>query len=359
MFGERLRIARMRVGLSLRDLEVKIDNLVSAQAIGKYERGEMMPSSRVLMALADALAVSERYLVGQSDIRLEGVEFRKKKIANKREEAQVETAVLDLLEHYLEVEQHLQVASLEWNKPREGPQPVSSLGDAELAAVKLREQWNLGVNPISVPGLAEFLEEQGVKIIALDLPTHFSGLTCWVRRRDSEAVPVVVINSLHTGERQRFTLSHELGHLFMEAKPEIGDEERAADRFAGAFLMPAETVRAEIGNHRKSISLGELFALKALFGVSVQAIAYRLKDLTITSPGLHRELYKSFARAGWLKPPYPEPSALPKEEPRRFRRLCFRALAEDTISEAKAAELLGMSVRDLNRAMDQPPQDAA
>jgi Zn-dependent peptidase ImmA (M78 family) len=145
----------------------------------------------------------------------------------------------------------------------------------------------------------------------------------------------------------------------MEVQPETGDEERAANRFAGAFLMPAETVRAEIGNHRKSISLGELFALKSLFGVSVQAIAYRLKDLAITSPGLHRELYKSFARAGWLKPPYPEPSPLRKEEPQRFRRLCFRALAEDTISEAKAAELLGMSVRDLNRAMDQPPQDAA
>ncbi len=63
MFGERLKIARVRAGLSLRDLEERIGNLVSAQAIGKYERGEMMPGSRVLIALADVLGVSERYLV--------------------------------------------------------------------------------------------------------------------------------------------------------------------------------------------------------------------------------------------------------------------------------------------------------
>jgi len=55
MFGARLKIARARAGLSLRDLQEHLDNLVSAQAIGKYERGEMMPSSRVLIALADVL----------------------------------------------------------------------------------------------------------------------------------------------------------------------------------------------------------------------------------------------------------------------------------------------------------------
>ena len=43
------------------------------------------------------------------------------------------------------------------------------------------------------------------------------------------------------------------------------------------------------------------------------------------------------------------------EEPRRFERLCFRASAEGVISEAKAAELLGHSIRELNRRMDEPP----
>jgi len=38
--------------------------------------------------------------------------------------------------------------------------------------------------------------------------------------------------------------------------------------------------------------------------------------------------------------------AFPKEQPRRFQRLVFRALAEDLIGESKAAELLGISQID-------------
>ena len=46
---------------------------------------------------------------------------------------------------------------------------------------------------------------------------------------------------------------------------------------------------------------------------------------------------------------------MPGERPMRFERLCFRALAEGAISEAKAAELLGHTVHELNRRMDEPP----
>ena len=58
MIGQRLRISRSAAGLSLRDLEARIGNRVTAQAISKYERDEAMPSSKVLITLADALDVS-------------------------------------------------------------------------------------------------------------------------------------------------------------------------------------------------------------------------------------------------------------------------------------------------------------
>ena len=357
MLGDRIRLARARKGLSLRDLEAELDNLVSAQAIGKYERGEMMPSSRVLMALAGSLGVSESYLARQSRIELEEVEFRKKKITSRKEEAQVEAAAMNLLERYLEMEEILHAASRSWDRPREGRFPIRELAEAETAAMRLREHWELGKNPFPVPGLAEFFEERGIKVISLDLPMTVSGLTCWVRRKNGDPVPVIVVNGNHNGERQRFTLCHELGHMVADVGDGI-DDERASDRFAGAFLMPADSVWSEIGKHRRSISLGELFALKELYGVSVQVIAYRLKDLGIISTSTHRSLYVAFARRGWLKAPFPEPLALPREEPSRFRRLCFWALAEDAISEAKAAELLGTTVRKLNQAMEEPPEDA-
>ena len=56
--GQRIRISRRACGLSLRDLEIRIDNRVTAQAISKYERDESMPSSGVLIALADALSAT-------------------------------------------------------------------------------------------------------------------------------------------------------------------------------------------------------------------------------------------------------------------------------------------------------------
>ena len=98
MIGQRLKLARSAAGLSLRGLEEKIGNRVTAQAIGKYERNESMPGSGVLIALADALDVSVDYLVGDQEMILEAVEFRKKTITSKREECQVEATVLYFLE---------------------------------------------------------------------------------------------------------------------------------------------------------------------------------------------------------------------------------------------------------------------
>ncbi len=54
-----------------------------------------------------------------------------------------------------------------------------------------------------------------------------------------------------------------------------------------------------------------------------------------------------------------EPNPLPCERPQRFERLCIRALSEGVISEAKASELLGTTVRELVRRLDEPPEDGA
>ena len=77
MFGDRLRLARKKAGYSLRELSYVLDGQVTAQAIGKYERGEMMPSSGVLSRLTTVLDVSLEYLLSDQVDELEGVEFRK------------------------------------------------------------------------------------------------------------------------------------------------------------------------------------------------------------------------------------------------------------------------------------------
>src|SRR4051812_2821071 len=161
MIGQRLKLARSAAGLSLRGLQAKIDNRVTAQAIGKYERNEDVPSSGVMIALSEALAVSLDYLAGEQDMVLDGIEFRKKQITSKKEEAQIQAKALHLIERYLMVEEILGLQSAQWDKPREAPYPVRELADAERAAQNLRTHWNLGIDPI--PNLVELLEDHGIK----------------------------------------------------------------------------------------------------------------------------------------------------------------------------------------------------
>jgi Zn-dependent peptidase ImmA (M78 family) len=352
MIGQRLKLARAASGLSLRELEAAIDNLVTAQAIGKYERDEDMPSSGVLRALAAALHISEDYLLSSDELVLDGVEFRKKHIASKREEAFVEGQALHLLERYLTLEDALGLASVVWDRPREAPYPITEVGDAENAARAVRMHWGLGIDPIL--NLSELLEERGIKILSVAL-SDIDGLTATVRRKKGETIPVIVIKADEWSERKRFTLAHELGHMVMDARHGF-DAEKAANRFAGAFLMPPEALWREIGKRRTMISLGELLRLKELFGASYQAIVYRCHDLGIIPSTAYRRLFQVFNERGWRKPPYKEPGALDpmQEQPQRMQRLCFRALSEALISESKAAEILGISVRDLTRLMDQP-----
>lgn len=346
--GQRLAAARARAELSLRSLAGAIGSRVSAQAIGKYERGEMRPGPAVMRALSRALRVSEDYLLGRGEVRLESVEFRKNRLTSRREETAIKAEVLAAVEGYLEIEDLLGVSSARWTRPAGLPISVCSLDEAEAAAARLRTLWRLGVG--ALPEIAEFLEERGVKVIALALPASVSGLACLARCTQGAPVPVIVINRADTGERQRLTLAHELGHLVLAiAATEIA--EKAAFRFGAAFLMPAEMLWAEVGRKRRAISLAELLQLKRLFGTSVQAIAYRLKDLGITGATTYRRMFDRFERLGWLTPPYPEAHPMPKVEPQRFRRLCFRGLAEGIVSEAAAAKLLDMSAARLRRAL--------
>src|SRR5512137_913406 len=57
-FGQRLRAARKMAGLSMEDLSAKLGGLVTKQAIGKYETGQMMPSPEVLEKLVEVLNIA-------------------------------------------------------------------------------------------------------------------------------------------------------------------------------------------------------------------------------------------------------------------------------------------------------------
>ncbi|ESY01400.1 XRE family transcriptional regulator [Mesorhizobium sp. LNJC405B00] len=345
MIGKRLKTARAALSLSLRELSAVMEAMVSPQAIGKYERDEDMPSSRVLGALAEALQTSVDYLLSGEMMSLEGVEFRRRTKSSK-EETSIEARTIHLLERYLAVEELLKLRSLDWEKPRGAPFPTADVRDAEDAARSVREDWGLGIDPI--PRLAELLEERGIKVLSLPL-TDIDGLAAKVMRKDREAARVIVIRRDTWSERKRFSLAHELGHMVMNPTAGV-DPEKAAHRFAGAFLIPADALRAEMGSQRSSISIGELAALKRRYGVSIQAIAYRCRDLAIINAATLSSLYTAFTERGWRSAPFEEPERIPfdYEEPHRLERLCLRALTEGVVGQSRAAELLGISLTELD-----------
>lgn len=347
MIGNRLKRARESAGLSLRELEARINNQVSAQAIGKYERNEMMPGSSVLFALARVLSIPPDYLLNEREIELAGIDFRKAPQAGAKEERAVEALILDKVERYIELEELMPPAHQEWNFPEDKAFLVEKIEDAEQAAEALRERWSIGIDPI--PLMAELLEERGVKVIALNLPENVSGSKAFVQRPGYEDVPVIVVNQSHNGERQRFTLAHELAHLVLRFTDlSESDQEKAADRFAGAFLMAKEMMKRLLGENRTSISLGELAELKKIFKVSIASLVVRCGQLSIISKAIYGRLFGQIKSLGWNGPHSEEPYRLDPEVPQRMERMCLRAVAEGAISLSKAAELLQVGVRDVD-----------
>ena len=350
MIGNRLKRAREALGMSLRELEAAIQGQVSAQAIGKYERDEMMPSSTSLLALSKALAVSPEYLLSERPIELTGVDFRKAPHAGVKEERAVEASVLDQVERYLALEELLPGVEQHWEDPDDPAFRIARIEDAEQAADALRRLWQLGIDPI--PSMAELLEDKGVKVIALNLPENVSGSKAFVQRPHEHDVPVIVVNQGHNGERQRFTLAHELAHLVLRFTGlSDAEQEKAADRFAGAFLMAKDMVLRLLGPHRTSISIGELAELKKIFKVSIASLVVRCAQLGILAKAAYGRLWAQIKSQGWNSQVSTEPNSLAPEVPQRMERLCLRAVAEDAMSEARAAELLNISVRELDRRL--------
>ena len=360
MFGERLKLARRKAGYSLRGLAEALAREVSAQAIGKYERGEMMPSSGVLMRLAEALGVSPEFLLSEQVEGLERVEFRKLSGTSARDRAQVDAEVIDRLERYIAIEDILDVDSGAWSVPPCGDRVLSREEDGEILAQDLRLDWKLGIDPI--PNMTALLEDRGIKVLVIPLPERVAGLTCLVRRPKCDAkLPVVVVNQRVTLERRRLTLAHELAHRLIDNASPV-DHERAAMVFAGAFLMARDHLVRETGEHRKALGYAELVQLKRMYRVSAAALLVRLKQVGVIGESTLGYAFQTFAR-GWRKSE-PEPLETPGEEgkyeiPRRFERLCYWALAEGLIALNKAAELLRQPLAAIEEGLKGPAEGDA
>jgi len=206
-------------------------------------------------------------------------------------------------------------------------------------------EWGLGEDPIG--NLCEALEDRGVKVILLgEAPQGFDGYSCWA----NGAIPVVVstVASL-PGDRQRFSLAHEVGHLLLHFGNGL-DVERACYRFAGAFLVPRDAVYREVGRRRGQVSIEELYSLKHKWRMSMAAWTFRLRDLRVITDEQYRSLQVRFRVNGWHVTELRKP--VEPESTERLERLVQRAVAEDIISVSRAADFLNRPLIEVRRVMD-------
>jgi Zn-dependent peptidase ImmA (M78 family)/DNA-binding XRE family transcriptional regulator len=337
MIGERLKRARDAANLSLRALAEKVG--VSQTTISKYEKEQATPDSTMLLKLARAVGVKSEYFFRTDEFVLENKEYRKRAISNIQLKA-IEAKILDEVERRFELESLFpKPPSKKFEVPDGLPQKINFLYEIDDFADRLREMWNIGLDPIS--DLSDLLEEHGIRVfmISESADNQFDGLAATVNGHQ-----IIVVSRDWSGDRQRFTLSHELGHLMLEGRlAQNLDEEKASDRFAGAFLLPTKAVKKALGESRKSLEIAELGLIKEEYGISMQGAFIRANQAKIISYEYSSSLWKLFKKEGWDKK---EPSKpYPSEDVHQFKRLVLKALALEYIGESKAAELLGMSIK--------------
>ena len=337
MIGERLIQLRLAQNLTLDALAQKMGGIVTKQALSKYEQNLTQPSPIVLARLSAALGVKANYLLSPSNISVEFIAYRKLTSLPEREKARVKSVVTQSLEDRVRVQTLVGQSKpdfLPWNQLG-----ISSLEDTESHANEIRKLWELGASPIS--SVVGTLEEHQLCVLSIEADEKFDGISALGRDTSGNVLAGVLVTRRGvSGERQRLNLTHELGHSVLRIPSNI-DEEQAAFRFASAFLVPAERLIREVGARRSYVHISELLILKKQFGISLQALVRRMRDLGIINDSYYRRWFVYIGKQGWKKQ---EPDELPTETPQWLKRNLSRLVGEGAISQEEAERILGASI---------------
>ncbi len=349
-FGERLRRARLMRGLTLREVAGQLaaqGPSLSHASLQKYEKGLMGPDSTTLLALARVFGLDPGFFFRQKQVELGAIEFRKLTKFPKREVDRVREEAADFFEKYLQIEEILEIEA--------APLPIADLSQlaaddeaglasaAEAAGEMVRRKWKLGEAPLT--NVHELLEEHGVKVKEVEADESFNGFSGWADDR----TPVIVLAKWLEKDqpRKRLTALHELGHLVMTLPDGLPHKlkESLCYRFAGAVLLPANALRARIGVKRADgISFPEKIGIKEDWGISIAAFMRRAADLKIITAGQLASFHFMNRNNRKQEPGRWEGT----EKSDRFEQLVYRAASQEMITRAKAAELLGVTLRQFD-----------
>jgi Zn-dependent peptidase ImmA (M78 family)/DNA-binding XRE family transcriptional regulator len=242
---------------------------------------------------------------------------------------------------------------------------LEAIRQGEKVADEERRRLGLGDDPIR--DVFELLEGQGVCLFVRPLrESGISGLFLY----DKKIGPCILINGVEHPSRLTFDAAHEYAHVLLDRRlrahvtlsgqPEEHEEllEVRANRFAAAFLMPAEGIERFLwdldmvrGRHRSDVV--DILYLQRTFGVSYQAALYRLQNLSWIDQAKRKELgdEQPEVLARVLGLPEEGKADLDRFEgekgyPLRYKYLALEAYQREKISLNRLAELLHLDIED-------------
>ncbi|PSS59209.1 XRE family transcriptional regulator [Pseudomonas sp. BBP2017] len=266
---------------------------VSPATISKWKSGQQSPEADALVNLSRVINVTPEWFTRPMPEKCSLPLFRSNASAHVNARA--------MLEARLEWAQDIALALGEFvnfpdvNLPKRAftdPEQITS-ADIEEAADECRNLWNLGRR--TIPDLAMAVEGAGVILVREETGVAtIEGLSAWSQALNR---PLILLSAdKGNGFRSRFDLAHELGHLILHKGIERSTDparhklmEDQAHRFAGAFLLPAETFASDV---KLPVTLDSLLLLKQRWGVSVAAMVMRLWALKVIDDDAKGLLFK-------------------------------------------------------------------
>jgi Zn-dependent peptidase ImmA (M78 family) len=238
------------------------------------------------------------------------------------------------------------------NFPQSVPPVVGNLEKfAEGIAHNERSRLFLGDSQ-PIVSLRSTLEEVGVHVFIDSIASEIAGIYLFLPGFGY----CILVNSKHPRERRRWTIAHEYGHfLFDRDNPGIDytvgpkrkpKEERLADAFAAAFLMPEAGIRQrfiENVQQTNDFNFSDLCRLADFYGASVSAMTRRLEFLSLVAKGTWDRIAASGVaisdlqhEAGISRPPPNPPDVVPK----RYMLMAIQAWSTAQITITQLARLL-------------------
>ena len=204
----------------------------------------------------------------------------------------------------------------------------------------VRGEWGLGERPIR--NMVHLLEAHGVRVFSLvEECAAIDAFSFW--RGD---LPYVCLNTIKSAERSRMDTAHELGHLVLHWKGGAQErkDEREADLFGSAFLMPRGSVLARAPRGGR---LEDIVKVKRHRGVSAANLTHRMHVLGLLTEWQYRSLFVELTKQGYRSG---EPDGMQAETSQVYAKV-FKALSDEGTSKGQVAKDLTIRPDELSRAV--------